>query len=208
MKNDREGQAAILTNADYSKIRNKIKSRKYKLLFDLAWYTGERWGALVQLRIADVYNDDGTPREYINFRARTRKAKPKASGKLKNSGDKPKPKSKRANRQVPVHPVLAELLLSYKPESDVDWLFPCRTGEKPITLRWGDDILRAAVDKAGLSGKGISTHSTRRTFITNLAKNGINLAMIKKITGHADLKVLSAYIEVSEDDMKNAIATL
>ncbi|MEH2071616.1 MAG: site-specific integrase [Nostoc sp.] len=205
MKNDREGQAAILTNEDYSKIRNRIRSRKYKLLLDLAWYTGERWGALVQLRVADVYNEDGTVREYINFRARTRKAKPKALDKTKNTQ---KPKSKRANRQVAVHPVLKELLLSYKPESGVEWLFPCRTAEKPITLRWADGILRSAVNKAGLSGKGISTHSTRRTFITNLAKNGINLAMIKKITGHADLKVLSAYIEVSEEDMKNAIATL
>ncbi|PHK08041.1 hypothetical protein VF09_21760, partial [Nostoc linckia z9] len=51
MKNDREGQAAILTNADYSKIRSKIISRKYKLLFDLAWYTGERWGAIVSYEL-------------------------------------------------------------------------------------------------------------------------------------------------------------
>ncbi|MDZ8023580.1 MAG: site-specific integrase [Nostoc sp. DedQUE11] len=203
MKNDREGQAAILTNADYSKIRNKIRSRKYKLLFDIAWYTGERWGAIVKLRVADVYNDDGTPREYINFRARTRKASPKA--KAQNAD---KPKSQRKNRQVPVHPVLGELLLSYKPDSDCPWLFPCRTFDKPITLRWADDILRAAVEKAGLSAKGISTHSTRRTFITNLADKGINLATIKKITGHTDLKVLSRYIEVSDEDVKRAIATL
>ncbi|MDZ8136318.1 MAG: site-specific integrase [Nostoc sp. DedQUE04] len=201
MKNDREGQAAVISNADCSKIRTKIRSRKYKLLFDLAWYTGERWGALVQLRVTDVYSEDGSPREYINFRARTRKAKPNS----KRSSQDP---AKRKNRQVPVHPVLREILLAYKPESSSLWLFPARDGDKPITLRWADAILRAAVDKAGLSAKGISTHSTRRSFITNLANKGINLAMIKKITGHSDLKVLSAYIEVSEDDMKNAIATL
>nr|MCC5640549.1 site-specific integrase [Nostoc sp. CHAB 5844] len=91
MKNNRNGQAAILTETDYSKIRRHIKSQKYKLLFDLAWYTGERWGALVQLSVEDVYNSDGTPREYINFRARTRKASPDG---------------KRKTRQVPVHPVL------------------------------------------------------------------------------------------------------
>ncbi|MGF1934538.1 MAG: tyrosine-type recombinase/integrase [Nostoc sp. ChiQUE02] len=201
MKNDREGQAAVLTNEDCSKIRTKIRSRKYKLLFDLAWYTGERWGALVQLRVADVYTDDGTPREYINFRARTRKAKPNSKSKTQNP-------AKRKNRQVPVHPVLKEILLAYKPESDSLYMFPAREGDKPITLRWADAILRAAVDKAGLSAKGISTHSTRRSFITNLANKGINLAMIKKITGHTDLKVLSAYIEVSDQDVKNAIATL
>ena len=201
MKNDREGQAAILTYANCSKIRTQIRSRKYKLLFDLACYTGERWGALVQLRVSDVYAEDGTARDYINFRARTRKAKP-------NSKHKPQDKALRKNRQVPVHPVLKEILLAYKPESNSIWLFPARTGDKPITLRWADAILRAAVDKAGLGTKGISTHSTRRSFITNLANKGISLGTIKKITGHTDLKVLSAYIEVSEDDMKNAIATL
>lgn len=200
MKNDREGQAAILTNADYSKIRSQIRSRKYKILLDLAWYTGEHWGALVQLRVADVFAEDGKPREYINFRARTRKAKPNSKSKAQ--------KALRKNRQVPVHPVLKEILLGYKPESDSVWLFPNRTEDKSITLRWADRILRAAVDEVGLSAIGISTHSTRRSFITTLANKGINLAMIKKITGHADLKVLSQYIEVSEDDMKNAIATL
>ncbi|MEH2445828.1 MAG: hypothetical protein V7K18_08595 [Nostoc sp.] len=36
----------------------------------------------------------------------------------------------------------------------------------------------------------------------------MSLAIIKKATGHTDLKVLSRYIEVSDDDVKNAIATL
>ncbi|MEH2250076.1 tyrosine-type recombinase/integrase, partial [Nostoc sp.] len=155
MKNDREGQAAILTNADCSKIRTQIRSRKYKLLFDLGSYTGERWGAIVQLRIADIYNQDGSPREYINFRARTRKAKP-------NSKRRAQP-PKRKNRQVPVHPILQEMLLAYKPESDSQWLFPGPVGDKHISFRRADAILRAAVEKAGLSSKGISTHSTRRT---------------------------------------------
>jgi integrase/recombinase XerD len=72
LKTDRHGQACLLSDADYSKIRKQIKSKKYKLLFDLAWYTGERWGALVQLRVEDCYNPSGSPRDYINFRARTR----------------------------------------------------------------------------------------------------------------------------------------
>jgi integrase/recombinase XerD len=192
MKNNRNGQSAILTETDYSKIRRHIKSQKYKLLLDLAWYTGERWGALIKLTVADVYNSDGTPREYINFRARTRKASPDG---------------KRKTRQVPVHPVLRDSLTSYKPEQGA-WLFPDRNGDESISLRWADMILRSAVDKAGLAAKGISTHSTRRTFITKLAKKGVSLATIKKATGHTDLKVLSRYIEVSDDEVREAIATL
>ncbi|MBN3897338.1 MAG: tyrosine-type recombinase/integrase [Nostoc sp. NOS(2021)] len=193
MKNNRSGQAAILSNADYSKIRGHIRARKYKLLLDIAWYTGERWGAIVKLQIYDLYNRDGTPREYITFQARSRKASPTG---------------KRKTRQVPIHPVLKESLVSYSPETGSDWLFPDREQVGPIGLRWADMILRAAVQKAGFDAKGISTHSTRRTFITNLAKKGIGLATIKKITGHTDLKVLSRYIDVTDDDVKNAIATL
>ncbi|MDZ8240586.1 MAG: site-specific integrase [Nostoc sp. ChiQUE01a] len=193
MKNNRNGQAAILTDADYSKIRKQIRNQKYKLLLDLAWYTGERWGALVKLQIKDVYNSDGTPREYINFRARTRKATPNG---------------KRQTRQVPVHETLAELLTAYKPETDSLWLFPSKEGDEAMGLRWADEILRKAVARAGLSAKGISTHSTRRSFITKLARRGVSLATIKKATGHTDLKVLSRYIEVSDEDVKQAIATL
>lgn len=193
MKINRNGQAAILSQSDYSKIRKQIKSQKYKILLDLAWYTGERWGALVKLRVEDVYAENLTPREYINFRARTRKASPDG---------------KRKTRQVPLHPVLKESLPGYKPDANSQWLFPNRSGEKAISLRWADMILRAAVEKAGLSAKGISTHSTRRSFITNLAKRGVGIATIKKVTGHTDLKTLSRYIEVSDEDVKNAISTL
>ncbi|MEH2461135.1 MAG: tyrosine-type recombinase/integrase [Nostoc sp.] len=72
------------------------------------------------------------------------------------------------------------------------------------TLWWADEILRTAVDIAGLCTKGISTHSTRRSFITNLANKGVNLATIKKITGHTDLKVLSRYIEVKTDSVRTS----
>jgi integrase/recombinase XerD len=189
LKIDRHGQACLLSNEDYSKIRKQIKSKKYKLLLDLAWYTGERWGALVQLRGDDCYNPDGVPRDCINFRSSTRKAAPDG---------------KRTTRQVPVHQVLFESLLAYQVDST--YMFSDRN--KPITLRWADKILRAAVEKAGLSAKGISTHSTRRSFITKLHRNGTDLYTIKKITGHQDFRALERYVEIDIDRVKGAIANL
>jgi integrase/recombinase XerD len=193
LKTDRHGQACLLSDTDYSKIRKQIKSKKYKLLLDLAWYTGERWGALVQLRVEDCYNPDANPKDYINFRARTRKATPDG---------------KRQTRQVFVHAVLRESLQNYKPESNSPWMFCDRTLDKPITLRWADMILRTAVEKAGLAAKGISTHSTRRSFITKLHRNGTDLYTIKKITGHKDFKALERYVEIDSDRVKGAIAAL
>jgi integrase/recombinase XerD len=192
MKNNRNGQSAVITDLDYCKIRKQIYSPKYKLLLDLAWYTGERWGALVQLQVEDVF-DRGKPRELINFRAITRKASPDG---------------KRKTRQVPIHSVLKESLAGYKPETNSIWLFPNREGDEPITLRWADEILRSAVQKAGLDAKGISTHSTRRSFITKLHRNGTDVYTIQKITGHQDLKALGRYVEIDADRVKGAIATL
>ena len=193
MKNNRNGQASVLTDSDYSKLRKQIKSRKYKLLLDLAWYTGERWGALVQLKIDDVYNPDGSPRAYITFRASTRKASPDG---------------KRQTRQIPVHEILFEALRGYKPEESSPWLFPNREGIGSITVRWADKILRAAVERSGLEALGISTHSTRRSFITKLHRAGVDVYTIQKITGHQDVKALGRYVEIDSDRVKGAIATL
>jgi integrase/recombinase XerD len=193
MKNNRSGQSSTLTDEEYSKIRKQIKSQKYRLLLDLAWYTGERWGALVQLLVSDCYLPDGSPRREITFRAATRKASPDGT---------------RQTRQVPVHDVLFEALSGYKPDSTSLWLFPNREGDSPITMRWADDVFRTAVDRAALSAKGISTHSTRRTFITKLHKAGTDIYVIQRITGHRDLKALGRYVEIDSDRIKGAIATL
>jgi integrase/recombinase XerD len=191
-KNNRSGQSCILTDKDYCSLRKHIQSPKYKLLLDIAWFTGERWGALVKLRVEDVY-DAGTPREYITFRAQTRKASP--------SGE-------RKTRQVPIHPTLAASLTAYKPDYISPWLFPNRDGTKPITTRWADQILRSAVEKAGMDAMGISTHSTRRSFITKLHRQGTDIYTIKAITGHQDLKALGRYVEIDADRIKGAIAAL
>jgi integrase/recombinase XerD len=193
VKNNRNGQSAILTDTEYSKIRKQIRSKKYKLLLDLAWYTGERWGALVQLKVEDCYHADGAPRSEITFKSTTRKASPDG---------------KRQTRQVPTHPVLTESLQNYSPETSSPWLFPNRDNDGAISLRWASEIFMSAGRKAGLEAKGISTHSTRRTFITKLHRAGIDVYTIQKITGHRDLKALGRYVEVDSDRIKGAIATL
>lgn len=190
-KVNRNGQAAILSDADYARIRKHL-NKQYRLIWDIARYTGERWGAILQLRIDDVY-DQGHPRKQITFRACTRKATPDGT---------------HTTRQVPLHSALRESLEAYRlPEGE--WLFPSPLApDSPISLRAADLALRRAVALAGLESKGISTHSTRRTFITRLHGAGVDLYTIQRITGHQDLKSLGKYIEISADRVKGAIATL
>ena len=193
MKINRHGQGAIITDGDYAKIRKQLSSARYRLLLDIARYTGERWGALLQIQVADVWDSASKVRSHITFRAAARKAAP---GGL------------RETRQVPVHPTLKEILTFY-PVPNSKFLFKSKTAsDQPITLRAADLAFRAAVARAGLQHKGYCTHSTRRTFITRLYERGVDLKTIQAITGHHDLKALIRYIEHDPARSERAIALL
>lgn len=192
MKIQRHGQAAIISDGDYAKIRKRL-SPKYQLLLDIARYTGERWGAIIQLRVEDVFNAKGEPKEWITFRAATRKASTKG---------------KRKTRQVPLHPQLKELLQKH-PLPQGAWLFPSERIEgQHIILRAADAAFRKAVEIAGLNHKGYSTHSTRRTFITRLWEKGVDIHTIQLTTGHHDIKMVANYIQADPERIRSAISVL
>lgn len=182
-KNNRFGQAEILSDSDYARIFKQISNPSHRLLLSIARFTGERWGAIVQLRVRDCYDESThrTPQTEITFRASTRPASPYLT---------------RTTRQVPVHPLLRdELERFHRPGSD--WLWPrARFPSKHVTFQAADRWFRLAVARAGLEARGIATHSTRRTLITNLSSSGVSLPVLRKITGHLRDRVLLRYIEV------------
>ncbi|PSB27465.1 tyrosine-type recombinase/integrase [Chlorogloea sp. CCALA 695] len=194
MKINRHGQAALITEFEYVKIRSKLANPKYKLLLDIAKFTGERWGAIVQLRIEDIFDASGNPLGEITFPAGIRKADTKGN---------------RHTRQVPVHPVLQEKLAAMRPTVNKGWMFQSRIYPGThITLKAADLFLREAVELAGLTHKGFSTHSTRRTFITRLWEAGVDLHTIQLLTGHKDPKALVRYIEADPNRITKALALL
>lgn len=195
MKNNRHGQAAIISELEYQKIRKCLRSKKYKLLLDIARFTGERWGAIVQLQIEDVFDANLLPLEFITFPSGIRKADTKG---------------KRYTRTVPVHPALHEILSAYRPTFECGgWLFPSRIyPESHITLRAADLLFRGAVAEANLAHKGFSTHSTRRSFITRLWSAGVDLHTIQLLTGHKDPKALVRYIDADPNRITKALALL
>ena len=51
MKDNRFGQSTVLSKIDYQKIRKHQSNSKHRLILDVAWFTGERWGCIVQLKV-------------------------------------------------------------------------------------------------------------------------------------------------------------
>jgi integrase/recombinase XerD len=188
MKVNNHGKAEPIYFDGYKRIRAQLCREYYIMFWDIAYYTGERWGAISQLAVSDVYGADGKARSSITFKKSTRKDK--------------------VTREVPVSAALALRLKHYDlPASE--WLFPSPLdASKHISFRALDAQLRKAIDRAGLSGLGYSTHSTRRGFITALHERGISIRVIQSITGHKNLNVLSGYIDVTDEQKRAALATL
>lgn len=196
MKIDRNGKASLITQNQFARLMRASKSEKFKLLLSLGIYTGERWGAICQLKIEDCYQSirPNRTREFIIYKKKTRK---NSAGKGTET------------REVPIHPDLALRLQAYILPCDAcldDWLFPSPVNsDRPITYRAAEDHLKRALAAGGLLNLGISTHSTRRTFITNLYRSGVGLQELQQITGHKSIKSLMEYVQTDPIRIKNAV---
>lgn len=142
------------------------------------------------MQSGDVYTSTGKPRDFINIR------KAATKGKL-------------ATRGIPVNPELRSLLIIWQPSAGPTYLFPGRHTShsfRHITSDSAAVILREACQRVGI--EGASTHSFRRTALTQMSNAGIPLRVIQEVSGHRTLSELQKYLEVSDAQVKGAIAAL
>jgi integrase/recombinase XerD len=194
-KQNRCGQADILTSVDYQKIYKAANNSTYELILSILRYTGERASAVLNLDVMNVYDNPykSIPRDTIIFPASTRKRSPDGTAKT---------------REVPSSRNLKAELQKFTPPKH-GFLFPSPTNpDKPLSLRTFDAWLRSTCNKAGLGRRGISSHSPRRTFITELSEKGVPIRTIQSLTGHSSLNTLQRYVDVSEDSKRGAVELL
>ena len=161
-----------------------------RTLFGVCLYTAARIAEACSLLSEDVYTSSGKVRDFINIR------KGATKGKL-------------ATRTIPVIEDLRSLLQTWQPHAGSTYLFPGRHTShnfRHITSDSAAVILREACKRVGI--EGASTHSFRRTALTQMSNVGIPLRVIQQISGHRTLTELQKYLEVSDSQVKGAIASL
>ena len=190
MKIDRHGRAKILTQYEIQLLFNEgftLNPVRDRTLFAVCLYTACRINECVTLHTKDVYDSRNRVRPQILIR------KGNTKGKL-------------ATRTLPVIEDLKAKLKQYKPSQPKGYLFPGRHGKghlHPDSASW---ILREACRRVGI--EGVSTHSFRRTALTQMSNAGIPLRIIQEISGHRTLDELYKYLEVKPEQVKGAIASL
>ncbi len=183
MKTNGNGQGAILTPEELRLLfTDGLRSPRSRALFGVCLYTACRISEALALRTTDIA---GT---VITFRRATTK------GKLRT-------------RAIHIHPGLEAILADYRPYPCLGALFPGQRGlSEYLTRGSADKMLRAACHRVGLVG--ISTHSFRRTALTQMSSAGVPLRHIQEISGHSDLGTLQRYLEVSEEQRREASAAI
>jgi len=56
--------------------------------------------------------------------------------------------------------------------------------------------------------EGVSTHSFRRTALTQMSNAGIPLRIIQEVSGHRNLEELQKYLEVRPEQVLGAVSAL
>ncbi|MCC7531060.1 MAG: site-specific integrase [Candidatus Melainabacteria bacterium] len=182
------GQAKVLTSQEISDIFKLLKSPRDRALFALGIYTGMRIGEIIRLRTEQLYTTNGGIRNVLKVE------------RLK--------KKNTVYNEIPVHPKLREKLTAYqKTASQSEWLFPSEDSQSGHLCRdRAHDILRNVFDRLQL--QDASTHSMRRTCLTNMSRSGVPLRTIQEISGHSHLGQLQDYLAVDPADKHRAINLL
>ena len=183
MKIKGHGQARVLTNCEIERLFLwGFKNIRDRTLFAICLHTGCRISEALAVKMQDISGG------YLNLR-------------------KSNTKGHKQTRSIPVNDKLNALLTEYirqtKPEL---WLFPSHHNSKTskqMSRAAADLILRKACERVGLVG--VSTHSFRRTALTQMSSAGIPLRVIQKISGHSSLATLQRYLEISDQQVVEAV---
>src|SRR6478672_11836625 len=191
MKIEGHGQAKIFTQEEIELLFNEgLLTDRDRTLFGVCLYTACRIAEACSLEVIDIYTARGTVRPTINFRKRNTK------GKLQT-------------RTIPVIEDLRSLLTSWRPHAGQTYLFPGRYPNhhwKHLHPNSADRILREAFERAGI--EGASTHSFRRTALTQMSTAGIPLRVMQHVIGHRTLTEFQKYLEVSDAQVRGAVSAL
>ncbi|MBE9229151.1 site-specific integrase [Phormidium sp. LEGE 05292] len=187
MKINRHGKAKILRTEEIQRIFNHgLDNDRDKVLFAVCLFSACRIREAVTLLTADVYAPSGVVRPQLIIR------KSNTKGKL-------------ATRSIPVIEDLRRSLSNYYSQAGNPYLFPGRSNGH-ISHDSAARIFRQACQKVGIIGA--STHSFRRTALTQMSNAGIPLRVIQELSGHRNLEQLQRYLEVTDEQVLGAAATL
>lgn len=155
-------------------LRNWCGERDY-ILFMLGINTGLRVSDLLNLKVSDI--------------------KGKRVVRLKEQKTDKK-------RTIYINGIYEELNVYIDNLKEIDWLFPSRKGDKPITRIQAYRQLNKASEMVDIT-EGIGTHTMRKTFGYWHYKQFKDVAELQTIFNHSAPSITLSYIGITEENIEN-----
>lgn len=185
-------QARILESADLAKVLAYVSTRRHaarnRCMLLLTHYAGLRVGEVACLRWQDVVNAEGTVKDEIRLLPDMTKG--------------------RHARTVFVSKKLGEELQAYAAQAHcVDRSYPFFPSQKSIKYGFSPNSLGQTLTQIyQASGiEGASSHSGRRSFLTNLANKGTAIHLLKTLAGHRNISTTAAYLYSSPAQLRAVV---
>jgi integrase/recombinase XerD len=162
-----------------------VRNRAMLLLTHLA---GLRVGEVACLRWSDVTTSNGEIREEIRLLPDMTKG--------------------RHARTVFVNAKLKKELTAYALQAKcIDRSYPFFASQKSVKKGFSANSLSQTFGLlyAGAGLDGASSHSGRRTFLTNLANKGTAIHLLKTLAGHRSIQTTATYLYSSPSQLKAAV---
>lgn len=163
----------VPTRTEMASIIDSISNLKHKAEIALLYSSGIRVSELCRLRCGDIHRSKGV----VFIR------------KSKNRCERYAVLSQKALV------ILTEYIRAFYPHaSKDDYLFPGQHPGTSVCDQTVRNIFNAAVDRAGLSGRGFVLHCCRHAFGLHLYEAGTDIITIKEALGHKSLSSTEVYL--------------
>jgi len=165
----------ILNRSELKELFSTPKLLKHRVVLALIYSAGLRGREVINLKLADIDFE----RETIHVR----------QSKYKK------------DRILPLSPTMAKGLRKYlSVEHPQGWFFNGKTIGSRYSVRGLSWIMREALKKTKIA-KEVSLHSLRHSYATHLLEEGVNIATLKGLLGHADITTTMIYLHVAQCEL-------
>ena len=185
-------KAKTLNQAEIRKVLDYISTRKHavrnRAMLMTTFLSGMRVGELSCLRFIDVVDNEGNIRNEIRLTPEMTKGH---FARVVYVNEKLRKELRHYIRIYSPADKTMKFFYSQKRNSD---------GFSPNSLTGHFHYLyrRAGVD-------GASSHSGRRSFITNLASKGVSVRVLMSLAGHRNISTTQAYIDINDNMLRSAV---
>lgn len=185
------GQAKTLTKQELKRVLDynsgcERHSERNRAMILLTFYCGMRIGEVISLRIANVINEQGEVVDEIKLKA------------MQTKGNK----ARTVHVPVRMRKELKAYIEGIKFSTQQDFLFKTQKS-KHFSSNTATQLLQRIYERAGIIGA--TSHSGRRTFITELANKGVSVRVLAELAGHSSIATTQRYIDINDEMLKKAV---